>query len=111
MSPMLMMLAVAYIYSAFAPLVWLGMKAHDVPMQWSGKGVLWTIAASLCSVIAGYAFLFAINKRSVTDVVPWIQTYPIYTMLMGYLFLGETITATRVFGSVLIAVGAMLMNR
>lgn len=111
MSPMMVMLAVSYIYSAFAPAMWLGMKAHDVPMKWSGRGIAWTIAASVCSLTAGYAFLFAINKRPVTEVVPWIQTYPIYTMALGWLVLGETVTTTRVIGSLLIAFGAFLMNR
>lgn len=111
MSPLLVMMTVAYVYSAFAPMMWLGMKAHAAPMEWSFWGVVWTILASLCSVSAGYAFLFAIENKPVTQVVPWIQTYPIFTLAVGWLFLGETVTVTRVVGSLLIAFGAFIMNR
>lgn len=111
MSPLLMQLCNAYVYSAFAPLMYLAMKAHNASFAWSSRGIMWTALATMCGCAAGYAFLFAIQNRPVNQVLPWVQTYPILSFVLCWVFIGETLTTTKAVGMCFLLTGALLMNR
>ena len=111
MSPLVIQLTSAYIYSAFAPVMYLAMKAKGVQFDWSGAGIGWTLMAALAATLANYAFLFAIQDRPISEVMSWTQTYPALSFLLCWLFLGESFTTTKLIGAGLLVGGAVLMNR
>jgi uncharacterized membrane protein len=111
MSPLLIQLTSAYVYSAFAPAMYLAMKAKGVAFDWNPMGILWTVLASCVATLAGYSFLFAIKDRPVSEVLAYTQTYPILTFMLCWAFLGEALTATKLAGAVLLVSGTVLMNR
>ena len=111
MSPLLIQLTSAYIYSAFAPIMYLSMKAKGVPFDWGSPGIFWTLMASLAATLANYAFLFAVQDRPVNEVMAWTQTYPIISFMLCWLVLGETFTLSKVIGAVMLVCGCVIMNR
>lgn len=110
-TPLMVPLINTYVYSALAPLIFLGMKARGDEFVWTKWGIIWTTLAALLATLANYAFLFAIESKPVHEVMSWTQTYPIFTFILCWAFLDERFTATKAVGSVLILAGALIMNR
>lgn len=111
MSPMVVQLTSAYVYSAIAPLAYLFMKARGDIFDWNARGILWTSTGAILATIAGYAFLFAIEKMEVHRVIAFTSVYPILTFALSYIFLGESVTWWKMFGIVMICMGTMLATR
>ena len=111
MSPLLVQLTSAYVYSAFAPIMYLAMKARNVNFDWNTKGVIWTTAAVTASTTACYAFLYAIQHRPANVVVAWTQTYPVVSLFLCWLVLGESLTWSKLLGAFFIIMGAVFMGR
>jgi uncharacterized membrane protein len=110
MSPVMIQLASAYIYSAFAPIMYLAMKAKGVNFEWTSAGIGWTVAASCAATLANYAFLFAIEDRPVSGVMAWTQTYPAISFVLCWLVLGESFSLTKIVGIVMLVCGGVLMS-
>lgn len=54
-------------------------------------------------------YLYTLEIEDVSAVVPWFLTIPIFGYVLGYLFLGETLTAHQQIGSLVILVGMALI--
>ncbi len=55
-------------------------------------------------------YLFTLEITDVSAVVPWFLTIPIFGYLLGYLFLGETLTVQQQLGSLIILAGVFLIS-
>lgn len=111
MSPLLIQLTSAYIYSAFAPVMYLAMKAGKSSFEWNAMGIFWTLLASLAAILANYAFLFAVENRPVNEVMAYTQTYPALSFLLCWAVLGEAFTFTKVVGIVMLVMGGWVISR
>lgn len=67
------------------------------------------IEALLAALIGDLAYYAAIKKGNVAEVTVIISSYPLVTMIMSIMFLGEQITITRIIGAALVVVGIMLI--
>ena len=47
-------------------------------------------------------YLFTLEIEDVSAVVPWFLTIPIFGYVFGYVFLGETLSAQQLLGSLII---------
>lgn len=61
-------------------------------------------------VLAILCYFYALNKDEATYVVPFYQTIPIFTFILGYFVLGETITALQAVASLIIIFGAFILS-
>ncbi len=55
-------------------------------------------------------YLFALEIDDVSSVVPWFLTIPIFGYLLGYVFLGETLTIKELLGAFVILAGVFLIS-
>lgn len=111
MSPMLIQLTSAYVYSAIAPVMFLVMKARGDSFNWSTSGILWTTLSSLLATAAGCAYLFAIERMDVHKTIGFTSMYPILTFALCAVVLKEDVTLSKMAGIVLICSGTYLTTR
>lgn len=55
-------------------------------------------------------YLIALQKEKISAIVPWFMTVPIFGYILGYIFLGETITQTQFMGSLIILCGVAILS-
>lgn len=111
MSPLLVQLTAAYVYSAIAPVAFLVMKGRNDPFEWTSPGIAWASAATLCACTATYAFLFLVQRVETSVAVGYTSPYPLVALLASAAFLDEDITANKVVGMVLVVLGTCLVVR
>lgn len=90
--------------------IWL-LQANKLPFKIDGKSLGWLAAATLFSGIGSYAIISALKQRDAAEVVGYTSVYPVVTVLLGFLFLGETLTLNRVVGIMLAVAGVMVLSR
>lgn len=54
-------------------------------------------------------YLYTLEIEDVSAVVPWFLTIPIFGYVLGYLFLGETLTLHQQIGSLIIILGVAVI--
>ncbi|MBN1822998.1 MAG: EamA family transporter [Endomicrobiales bacterium] len=73
-----------------------------------------TLFFILSGITAGgigvFTFYKALQTGSASKIVPLASTYPLVTALLSVLFLGETLTLTRLIGILLIVSGVWLVK-
>jgi uncharacterized membrane protein len=62
------------------------------------------------SILAILIYLYALQKDDASTVVPLFQVIPIFAFVLGYLFLGETLSAQQILGSVLVIAGSVALS-
>ena len=55
-------------------------------------------------------YLYTLEIEDISSVVPWFLTVPIFGYILGYLFLGETLTFYQIIGSIIIFLGLILIS-
>ena len=55
-------------------------------------------------------YLFTLEIEDISSVVPWFMTIPIFGYILGYLFLGETLSITQQLGSLVTLLGVFLIS-
>ncbi len=55
-------------------------------------------------------YLFTLEIEDISSVVPWFMTIPIFGYILGYLFLGETLSTTQQLGSLVTLLGVFLIS-
>jgi len=55
-------------------------------------------------------YLFTLEIEDVSAVVPWFLTIPIFGYVLGYIFLGETLTLQQLIGSIIVLFGVLLIS-
>lgn len=55
-------------------------------------------------------YLFTLEIEDVSSVVPWFLTIPVFGYILGYFFLGETLSGKQLFGSLIVLFGALLIS-
>lgn len=83
---------------------------NGIPFEFKWKAVGWTFLCVISASGASIAFLHLVSTKPVAWVAPITSAYPLITLLIGVLILGETITFTSVIGAVLIFAGIFLMS-
>jgi bacterial/archaeal transporter family protein len=53
-------------------------------------------------------YLYALEIEEVSSIVPWFLVVPIFGYVLGYIFLGETLTFYQIIGCVIVLIGAVL---
>ena len=55
-------------------------------------------------------YLFALEIEDVSSVVPWFLTIPVFGYVLGYIFLGETLSGRELIGAFVILAGVLLIS-
>ena len=75
------------------------------------RSLFWILLSGLVGGLIGlFIFFMALKKGDASQVVPIVATFPMFTAVYAYYFLGEEINLTRLFGIILVISGAILIN-
>lgn len=55
-------------------------------------------------------YLFTLEIEDVSAVVPWFLTIPVFGYVLGYIFLGEVLSAQQLIGSLVVLFGVFLVS-
>jgi drug/metabolite transporter (DMT)-like permease len=72
--------------------------------------IFFMLVASILFVIYVWAYLKAMEQDEASIVVPFYQLIPVFAFILGYFFLGETITYLQFFAMFLIIAGAAIIS-
>lgn len=64
----------------------------------------------LMTIVWVILYLFSLELEDVSKIVPWFLTVPIFGYLLGYVFLGETLTRNQQIGSLITILGLLLIS-
>lgn len=81
----------------FAPYV-----IHVLPAH-----ALLLIGGGIIDVLAVLIYLYALRKDEASFVVPIFQTIPVFTYILAYLILGETLTPLQLTGGLIVIISAI----
>lgn len=90
-----------------APVFFL-INPNAIFLPWPDRLAL--LASGALFILACYPYLAALEKDDTSLVVALFQLLPLFTYALGWLFLGETLTAAQLLAAGLIIVGAMGMS-
>ena len=98
-------------------LVWYGVITLGIvttgrlDTHWSWPTSFFASVSGLCAV-GGLLFLaLALERGAASLVVPFSAGYPLVTVLLAVVILGERVTPSRVIGLLLVVVGLLLLGR
>ncbi len=66
--------------------------------------------AGVLTVIWIILYLYTLEIEEISMVVPWFLTVPVFGYILGYIFLGETLTQNQISGSIIIFIGLILLS-
>jgi bacterial/archaeal transporter family protein len=78
-------------------------------VQFHPRGALFAIATGFCLVLAGLTYLIAASRGPVALVSTVSSLYPVVTLVLASLLLGETITLRQGCGIALAIISVVLM--
>lgn len=97
------------LWGVLMPLVYIGLR--DARSLFSVRpGMLAAVVGGLVSLLAYAIVIYAMNEAPLGAVSALRETSVLFAVLLGYLFLGETLTARRVLACVVIASGAIIIG-
>ncbi len=62
------------------------------------------------SIIWIILYLYAIEIEDISVIIPWFSTVPIFGFILGYIFLGETLTTYQAIGSLIVLLSLVLLS-
>ncbi len=68
------------------------------------------IASGALTVVWIVLYLYALEIEDTSAIVPWFLTIPIFGYILGYLFLGETLSIKQFVGSAIILLGVVFIS-
>lgn len=110
MTPVMMQVISSYVYSAIAPIAFLYMRASGDLASWSPKGIAWVTAAVVLVTAANLSFTTAIQQAPVYLVVGFTSVYPMVTLALSAVFLGEPVTLLKLAGIVVTVIGIAMLS-
>ncbi|MEO7172793.1 DMT family transporter [Flavobacterium sp.] len=110
MSPLLMQVIVGIGYMFFIPIAF--RMSSGAPLKWSVSSILLTSVATIISIAANVMLYAALkgNKNTGSSTMI-VALYPVITMILSIVFLGEQLTVSKVIGVSAMIGGAILLSQ
>lgn len=68
------------------------------------------LAGILAGFVAQLVFYKALKTGEISRIIPITSCYPLFTFVLGWVFLGEDVTVSKVIGMLLIMGGILLLR-
>lgn len=96
---------------ALGAIVYLFFLRSLFPLNVDGRGILLGLATGLSSLVAVVALFTLLHREfPVSIVYPLTALYPLVTVILGVVFLGEAITPLKGLGAILAVVAIVLLS-
>jgi drug/metabolite transporter (DMT)-like permease len=91
----------------YLPILFL--PSTDLPVQFDAVGSLAVVYLGICVTLGAYGlYNFAVSRLPVSQASAFVNLIPVFTLMMAWLILDETLTATQCLATVLIFCGIWL---
>jgi bacterial/archaeal transporter family protein len=81
-----------------------------LPLKWDGSGIAWALTSGALGALGGVVLFILLRDAPASIVIPISALYPVVTVILGYIFLQEEISVTRLGGIVLAVVAIWLLS-
>lgn len=71
----------------------------------------WVLTAMLATFLGGVTWMMALTRFSLSEAFPWTSLSFLLILLSSWLILDETITASKMVGTLLIMAGVVVISR
>lgn len=93
------------------PVYAFSMKTCSVNNSWHPGSIAICAAASLASAMGSLAYTYGIRTGELGTIAVLSCAYPLLTTLLAIIFLGESITTTKVIGIMFVIIGVVVLGR
>ncbi len=76
----------------------------------SARDILILLVAGFCNLVWLMFYFKALAVDDVSSVIPWFLTLPLFGYILGYFFLGETITYIQMIGGAIVVLGGVVLS-
>ena len=76
----------------------------------SSRSIVFSVLAGFIGTLAVLFFIYAVSKGRVSAVVPFTSLYPIVTVLLAVVLLGENISVRQIFGIGFALIALLLLS-
>jgi bacterial/archaeal transporter family protein len=83
---------------------------HNLKFDWHGVNSYLGLLAGVMGAAGSFVFYMAIGSGEATRVVAFTATYPVLTLLLSLLFLGEVMSVKKLLGVALTIAGIFLVS-
>jgi|ERR1019366_4190327 uncharacterized membrane protein len=90
--------------------IYLCFSYYKIPHTISTAGIIFSVLASVCSVVATLAFLFAIQNGNVGTTSVLVAASPVITIALAVVFLGEKLTLSKLIGVAFVMFGVIVLG-
>jgi drug/metabolite transporter (DMT)-like permease len=97
------------LWGVLMPLVYIGLRGPRSLCS-VRPGTVTAVVGGLVSLLAYGMVIYAMNEAPLGAVSALRETSVLFALLIGYVFLGETLTARRILACVVIASGAVIIG-
>ncbi|MCF5722739.1 EamA family transporter [Pseudomonas syringae] len=97
------------LWGVLMPLVYIGLRGPRSLFS-VRPGTVTAVVGGLVSLLAYAMVIYAMNEAPLGAVSALRETSVLFALLIGYVFLGETLTARRLLACVVIASGAVIIG-
>lgn len=92
-----------------------GILPDDIPGKIGFIGSLflnpWVFSSILATLLAGISWMLAMSRFEISYAYPWIGLNFVLMMLFGVFLFGESISMTKVIGTLLVVAGIAVIAR
>lgn len=88
--------------------IWLVVSEFAISIDWLALAII--LSASMVYVLALYFYFLALEKNDTSTVVVMFQTIPVFSYILGLVFLNEVLTASQIVGSVIILASSVIIS-
>jgi transporter family protein len=86
------------------------LRKSSVEIALNRQVVIYSFFAELCLASAALAILYLLRDNPTGWAISITSVYPIVTLILGAIFLNETVTVSNVVGIVVIGIGMIILN-
>jgi len=71
----------------------------------------WVLSGVVATFFAGVSWMLAMTKFEISYAYPWVSLNFVLMLLLGVVLFDETFTAAKVFGTLLVIAGVIVIAR
>jgi multidrug transporter EmrE-like cation transporter len=94
-------------------------QAGDLPLTLVGKVCFviqlllnpWVVTGIVCTLFAGISWMLTISRFEMSYAFPWMSLNYVLMLLLGILIFGESFNSAKIFGTLFIIFGTVLITR
>lgn len=105
------MITIRFVFTTIC-LVLYGLATDKITVFFSTdkRALFWILLSGVGAMAGLLIYLAALKMDDASRIVTIVATFPMFTAFYAYMFLGESLSITRILGIMFVITGAILIN-